>query len=71
MSEKAVTDSLVTLMSFVKDQTKTNLAEQGRKMNLNVEDIRKLSVVIEASITNAFMRGMDSVIKESSSKKKK
>jgi len=36
-----------------------------------MEDIRKLSVVIEASITNAFMRGMDSVIKESSSKKKK
>ena len=71
MSEKAVTDSLVTLMSFVKDQTKTNLAEQGRKMNLDVEDIRKLSVVIEASITNAFMRGMDSVVKESSVKKKK
>ena len=62
--DKNMTDSLVTLMSFVKEQANVSLVEQGRRIKISKEDLRKLSTVLEASITNAFMRGMDSVIKE-------
>ena len=62
--EKNLTNSLVTLMSFVKEQANASLAEQGRRIELSNEDLRKLSTVLEASITNAFMKGMDSVLKE-------
>ena len=62
--DKKVTDSLVTLMSFVKEQANYSLVEQGRRIEISSEDLRKLSTVLEASITNAFMKGMDSVIKE-------
>ena len=62
--DKNVTNSLVTLMSFVKEQANVSLVEQGRRIEISNEDLRKLSTVLEASITNAFMKGMDSVIKE-------
>jgi len=64
--DKNVTDSLVTLMSFVKEQASASLVEQGRRIEISNEDLRKLSTVLEASITNAFMKGIDSVIKEAS-----
>ena len=62
--EKNVTNALVTLMSFVKEQANISLAEQGRRIELSSEDLRKISTVLEASITNSFMKGMDSVLKE-------
>ena len=61
---KNVTNSLVTLMSFVKEQASVSLVEQGRRIEISNEDLKKLSTVLQASITNAFMKGMDSVIKE-------
>ena len=66
--EKKVTDSLVTLMSFVKQQANSSLVEQGRRIQITDENLRKLSSVIEASITNAFLKGMDPVIKEANKK---
>jgi ribosome recycling factor len=62
--EKNVTESLVTLMSFVREQANASLVEQGRRSDISEDNLRKLSTVIEASITNAFMRGMDSILKE-------
>jgi hypothetical protein len=59
-----ITNSLVTLMSFVKDQANASLIEQGRRININNEDLRKLTVILEASITNSFMRGIDTVLQE-------
>jgi hypothetical protein len=61
--DKVVRDSLITLMNFVKEQSVSSLVEQGRIIKLNDEDLRKLSVIVEASVTNAFIKGLDSVVK--------
>jgi hypothetical protein len=66
--QKNITDSLVTLMSFVKQQASASLVEQGRRIELSDEKLKKLTVIMEASITSAFMRGMDSVVREANKK---
>ena len=67
-NDKNVTDSLVTLMSFVKEQASAGLVEQGRRIDIPDDKLKKLSIVLEASISNAFIKGMDSVLKEASKK---
>lgn len=63
-----VRDSLVSLMNFVKEQTTLSLVDQSPKLNMNIEEIRKLAFIVESSITASFIKGMDQVVDASKKK---
>ena len=62
--ESELNRSLSLLVSFMKENTVTNLAaanNEGR-LSLTEDQIRQASMVVEASIDQAFSKGYDQIL---------
>ena len=63
--ETKINNSVSTLVSFIKDNTKTNIVKYSRlkDLNLNDRELKQLLNVVENSIEQAFTNGYESVRK--------
>ena len=52
------------LMDFVKTKTSSNIVELAGEMDLDRRSLEKIVNVINASISQAYSQGMDSVLNE-------
>jgi len=69
MSQSKIAISVSELVSFIKDKTVTNLVESKSKGNINIdeENLRKISQIIELSSQQALSlgyTGVENAIKE-------
>ena len=62
ISDAKITASVANLVSFIKDQAKNSLVEGSRDMNISRDDLIKISAIIETSITQSMVNGMQSVV---------
>lgn len=62
ISDTKITSSVANLVSFIKDQAKNSLVEGSRGMNISRDDLIKISEIIDNSITQSMVNGMQSVV---------
>ena len=60
-----VARAVLDLCEVAKSKCKTNLMEKNKEMNLdlNAQQMQKISFIIESSITQVFNNSVDSVIR--------
>ena len=62
ISDAKITASVANLVSFIKDQAKNSLVEGSRDMSISRDDLIKISTIIENSITQSMINGMQNVV---------
>lgn len=62
INEYQITSAVKELIEFIQTQTKVHIFEQTQDMNFDKEDLKKLSLIVEASISKSFFTGIDSVV---------
>ena len=59
-----IISSISNLVSFIKSSTKNNLVENSRSLNIEREQLIKIADIVETSITQAMVAGMDNAVNE-------
>tara|TARA_B100001115_G_C15466583_1_gene219996 strand:- start:149 stop:373 length:225 start_codon:yes stop_codon:yes gene_type:complete len=62
ITDAKITTSVSSLVSFIKSQAKNSLVEGSKDMNISRSDLIKLSEIIDNSITQSMINGMQSVV---------
>lgn len=58
-----VATSVANLVDVIKTQLKNNLIEKSSDLDLDREKIEKICLLADASITNTFVNGVESILK--------
>ena len=58
-----VATSVASLIDVIKTQLKNNIIEKSSELNLDRENIEKICMIMDASITNTFVNGVESILK--------
>ena len=64
LTEAEITSSLRQLVELMQVQTKNNLVAKSKDIKLERDQLEKIANIVDASIMNAFTRGIDSVLEK-------
>lgn len=56
--------SIAELVDLMKIQVKNSIIEKSSELNIDRNNIQKLCMMIDASLTNTFVNGVENILKK-------